>query len=260
MHIFDRANMNLNNKIAIVTGGSRGIGEAICYSYAKEGATVIVVSYKNEQLGQVIANKIIAGGGNAEALSCDIRNKDAISRLVEYVINKYNRIDIVVHSAGVLVLKPMEEQTLEDWDYVMDTNLKGPFLLSQAVIPYMKKQRYGKIIFISSLAAFKGGTPRTSYGASKGGLVGLAKAMVAELAEYNINVNCILPGNVATNMNLERRQCNPDLVESLRKRTPNGKAFMSPSDVTGAALYLASELSDAVNGIDLVIDNGLYAV
>ncbi len=148
--------MKLNDKIAIVTGGSSGIGAAICHAYAKEGATVIIINKNNPKNAIETANKIKQNGGSAQAKQCDISNQADVNELINQVIDEYGRIDILVNNAGTLVFKNFEDHTIDDWDYVINVNLKGAFLISQAVVPYMKKQHYGKIIFISSLAAIRG--------------------------------------------------------------------------------------------------------
>lgn len=247
--------MRLKDKIAIVTGGSQGIGEAISYAYAKEGATVIIVNKNNPTSGKNIAAKIIDMGGRAEAIICDVANEESTQHLIETIIKKYGRIDILVNNAGVVVFKNFEEQTLDDWNHVMDINLKGPFLLCRAAIPYMKKQKYGKIIFVSSAAATMGYSGVAPYSASKGGLLAMARTMVAELAQYNINVNSISPATTATPINQEVRD-NPDFIESLTRNTPTGIPYMQPEDIAGAAVFLASEESKTIHGLDLKIDSG----
>ncbi len=251
--------MKLQNKIAIITGGSSGIGASICHAYAKEGATIIVVNKNDPHSGIKVADQIKASGGNAEAILCDVTQENQVMQLIDKVNRKYQRIDILVSNAGVVVFKKIEEQTLDDWDYVINTNLKGPFLLAKAVTPYMKQQKSGKIIFISSIGSFLGSKVRAPYGASKAGILGLAKSLVVELAEYNINVNCILPGNVATNINIKRRS-EPGHMEMIKNKTPSGIAYMEPDDITGAAIFLASEDAKAIHGTNLIIDNGLSSI
>jgi len=250
--------MKLKDKIAIITGGSRGIGAAICHAYAKEGATVIIVNKNHPEKGVEIEKQIKDEGGLAHAIACDITNKDSVIKLVQQVISEYTRIDILVNNAGTLIFKKFEEHTLEDWDFVMDTNLKSAFLLSQAVIPHMKKQHYGKIIFISSLAAIRGVGGAAAYSASKGGTLAMAKSMVAELASFGININLITPGFTATPMNQELR-ADPDFMQQI-KPTPSGHHVMQPDDLTGAAIFLASEDSKTIHGLDLIVDGGVAAV
>lgn len=250
--------MKLKSRIAIVTGGSRGIGAAICHAYAKEGATVIVVNKNHPEKGIEVAKKIKEEGGQAEAIACDLVDPNAVQNLIHQVIQKYKRIDILVNNAGTLIFKNFEDHSLEEWDFVMDTNLKSAFLLSRAVIPYMKKQHYGKIIFISSLAAIRGVGGAAAYSASKGGILALAKSMVAEIASFGINVNLITPGFTATPMNQELRD-DPNFMKQI-KPTPSGQHVMQPEDLAGAAVYLASEDARTVHGLDLIVDGGVAAV
>ena len=251
--------MKLNEKIAIVTGGSQGIGEAICYAYAKENATVIVVNKNHPESGIRVADKINKEGGKAEAVVCDVTDINSVKKLIEYISDKYNRIDILVNNAGVVVFKKIEDQTLDDWNYVIDTNLKSAFLMSQAVIPLMKKQNNGKIIFVSSVAGSIGFATVAPYSASKGGMLAMAKTMVAELAPYNINVNSISPGNTETPINQQLRN-NSDFVKMLAQRTPSGRSYMKPQEIAGAAVFLASEDAKAVHGLDLIVDDGWCAI
>ncbi len=250
--------MKLKNKIAIVTGGSGGIGAAISYAYAKEGATVIIVNKNNPENGIRVANKIRQDGGISQAICCDINNYDSIQNLIQQVIEQHNHIDILVNNAGTLIFKKFEEQTVEEWDVTMNTNLKSAFLLSQTVVPYMKKQNYGKIIFISSLAAIRGVSGAVAYSASKGGILAMAKSMVAELAHFGININLITPGFTATPMNQGLH--NDQYFMQQIKPTPSGEHVMKPDDITGAAVYLASEDSKNVHGLDLIVDGGVAAV
>lgn len=251
--------MRLNNRIAIITGGSQGIGEAICYAYAKEGAVVIITNKNNPEVGIRVATNINDNGGKAEAISCDVADINSVRCLIDNVTNKYGRIDILVNNAGVVVFKKIEDQTLDDWNYVIDTNLKGAFLMSQAVVPIMKKQNSGKIIFVSSVAGSIGFATVAPYSASKGGMLAMAKTMVAELAQHNINVNSISPGNTETPINQQLRD-NSEFVEMLAQKTPSGNAYMKPQEIVGAAVFLASDEAKAVHGLDLIVDNGWCAI
>jgi NAD(P)-dependent dehydrogenase (short-subunit alcohol dehydrogenase family) len=246
--------MMLNDgKIAIVTGGSQGIGEAICHAYAKNGATVIVVNKNHPENGRKVASSIQNEGGQAEAITCDITDEQAIRSLIKEILAKYGRIDILVNNAGTAVFKQFEEQTLDDWNLVMDINLKGAFLLSREVIPYMKRQQYGKIIFVASIAATVGFATIAPYSASKGGMLAMAKSMVTELSSYNINVNVISPGSTITQLNKPFLD-NPIFIDKIAKRTATGHP-MQPRDIAGAAVFLASDEANAIHGLDLVVDN-----
>lgn len=251
--------MRLKDKIAIITGGSSGIGEAICHAYAKEGATVIVVNKNNPQEGVKVADAIKRSGGKAEAVVCDVANPEQVMHLIQQVMARHGRIDIVVNNAGVLVIKSLEEHTLADWDLLMDVNLKGPFLLSRAVAPIMKQQKYGKMIFVSSVAAVIGHAGIVGYCATKGGILAMAKSLVAELAPFGINVNLLSPGYTATAIN-QQTWSDPEAVKAIAAKTPSGVAFMKPQDMSGAAVYLASDDSRMVHGLDLLVDNGLSVI
>ena len=251
--------MRLKDKIAIVTGGAQGIGEAICCAYANEGAKVIIVDKCDPKVVAKVINTIKQSGGHAEAITCNVADINSIRNLIEIISVKYGRIDILVNNAGVVVFKNFEDQTEEDWDFVVNTNLKGAFFMSQAVVPFMKQQHDGKIIFIASIAGSKGFATIAPYSASKGGLLAMAKTMVAELAPHGINVNSISPGNTATPINQSLRN-NPEFVRNLVQTTPSGRAYMAPHDLAGAAIFLASDEAKAVHGLDLIVDDGRCAI
>lgn len=177
---------------------------------------------------------------------------------MQAVAQQYGRIDILVNNAGTLIFKNFEDHTLEEWDFTMNTNLRSAFLLSKAVVPMMKTQHSGKIIFISSLAAIRGVGGAAAYSASKGGILALAKSMVAELAVYGININLITPGFTATPMN-QALHDDPHFIRQI-KPPPSGTLMMEPKDIAGAAVYLASEEAKMVHGLDLIVDGGVAAV
>ncbi len=245
--------MKLKNKVAIVTGGSKGIGTAICEAYAKEGAVVIVVNKHDPATGIAVAKEIQQTGYQAEAIQCDITNEIAVNSLVHQVLQKYQHIDILVNNAGLAVFKNFEDQTLDDWNFVMDTNLKSAFLMSRAVVPFMKQQKHGKIIFIASIAATVGFATIAPYSATKGGMLAMAKSMVVELSRYNINVNSISPGTVDTPGN-QTFLTDPEFLKGIAARTASGMP-MQPKDIAGAAVFLASDDANAIHGLNLIVDN-----
>ncbi len=250
--------MKLKNKIAIITGGSRGIGAAISNAFAKEGATVIIINKNTPSDADKLVTQIKKIGGYAEAMTCDISDPIALDETVNAVLEKYKHIDILVNCAGVLRFKSLEDHTIEDWNFVINVNLTGPFLLARAIAPHMKKQRYGKIIFISSLAAIRGVAGAISYSASKGGVLAMAKSLVAELASFGINVNTISPGFTATPMNQLLRD-DPNFIAQIKK-PPTNNSYMQPADLVGAATFLASDDSNCVHGLDLIVDDGATTV
>lgn len=251
--------MKLKDKVAIVTGGSQGIGEAICCAYAREGATVAVVNSRRPELGQAVAKKIVENGGTAEALQCDVSKRDECQALVRDVAAAFGTVDILVSNAGIMINKAIEEYGEGEWDSIIDVNLKGSFLMAQAVVPLMKAKRYGKIIFVASIAGTHAFPNAVPYCASKGGVVMLARALSAEIAKYGINVNSLSPGNTATPLNLHLQR-KPEFVKLLASYTPTGRAYISTEEMAGAAVFLASEDARAIHGVDLIVDDGWCAM
>lgn len=246
--------MKLKDRVAIVTGASQGIGEAICHAYAREGAKVVIVN-RNRDTGQAVADKIRDNGGTAKALQCDVSIRDECHAVVRNVLKEFGTVDICFNAAGIMINKSMEEYSEDEWNAVINTNLKGSFLMSQAVVPIMKEKRYGKIIFTASIAASTAFPNAVPYCASKGGVLMLMKSLSAEIAQFGINVNCISPGNTATPLNAHLR-ADPEFVKLMESRTPTGRGYIAPEEMAGAAVFLASEDSTAVHGLDLIVDDG----
>ena len=250
--------MKLEGKVAIVTGGSQGIGRAVAKAYAREGARVVVVNAGNPERGQEVADEIEAEGGTACSIRADVTSKAELDSLVEQVVERYGTVDILFQAAGMMINKPVEEYTEEDWDRTIDVNLKGSFLSAQAVIPLMKEKGSGKIIMIASIAGTRAFPNSVPYCASKGGVLMIAKALAAEIAKDGINVNAISPGNTATPLN-QHLQDDPEFVKLLESKTPTGRAYISTDEMAGAAIFLASDDASAVHGLDLIVDDGWAA-
>jgi len=246
--------MRLNNKVAIVTGGSMGIGEAICLAYGREGAKVAIVN-RTRETGEVVAQKVKDAGGTAQVFPCDVSKKAEVDSMVEGVIDSFGVVDILVGNAGIMINKPVEEYTENEWDRIIDVNLKGNFLLSQAVLPNMKKKKSGKIVYVASIAGTHAFPNALPYCASKGGVVMITKALAAEVAKDGINVNCISPGNTATPLN-QHLQDDPEFVKQMASYTPTGRAYISVEEIAGAAVFLASDEASAVHGLDMIVDDG----
>ena len=250
--------MKLKGKVAIVTGGSQGIGKAVAKAYAREGAQVAVVNAGNVERGQEVAREITGDGGTACAIRTDVTSKAEVAALVREVVDRYGTVDILFHGAGLMINKPVEEYTEEDWDRTIDVNLKGSFLMAQAVIPLMKAKRSGKLIFVASIAGTRAFPNAVPYCASKGGVLMIVKALAAEIAKDGINVNAISPGNTATPLN-QHLQDDPEFVKLLESKTPTGRAYISPDELAGAAVFLASDDARAVHGLDMIVDDGWAA-
>ncbi len=247
--------MRLKDKVAIVTGGSQGIGESIARAYGREGAKVVVVNSGRPERGVKVAGDIAAEAGTAVAKRANVADRGEMQSLVKDVVAEYGTVDILMHGAGVMINKPIEDYTEEDWDKMIDVNLKGAFLTAQAVVPVMKAAGSGKIIFIASVAATRAFPNSLPYCASKGGVLMVAKALASEIAKDGINVNAISPGNTATPLN-QHLQDQPEFVQMLESKTPTGRAYITTDEMAGAAVFLASEDANAVHGLDMVVDDG----
>ena len=250
--------MKLKGKVAIVTGGSQGIGKAVAHAYAREGAQVAVVNASNIERGQAVVDEIAAAGGTACSIRADVTSSADVDALVGEVVDRSGTVDILFQAAGLMINKPVEEYTEEDWDRTIDVNLKGSFLVAQAVTPVMRANRGGKIVLVASIAGSRAFPNSVPYCASKGGVLMLVKALAAELAKDGINVNAISPGNTATPLN-QHLQDDPEFVRLLESKTPTGRAYISTEELAGAAVFLASEDAAAVHGLDLIVDDGWAA-
>ena len=248
--------VDLEGKTAIVTGAGKGIGKEIAISLAESGAKIIAMSRTENDL-QILQEEISSKGGECVVETCDISNVSQIQEKIAGLSEKVDRIDILVNSAGVNVTTNALDVTEEAWDKVLDTNLKGTFFMSQAVAKQMIKHKKGKIINITSQMAFVGYYKRSAYCASKGGLTQAAKALSVELAQYNINVNCIAPTFINTPLTKPMFE-DEDFLNEVKSRSPLGRVG-EPKDVTGAVLFLASDSSDLMTGSTVLVDGGWVA-
>ena len=247
--------MKLADRVAIVTGGSQGLGEVIARRYAAEGASVAIVNRTHIDKAQAVVADIERAGGRAASFPADTGLVPEIQRVVGEVIDRFGTVDILVNNAGITRTKPFETLTEEDWDSQLDVNLKGPFFLVQAVAPEFKRKRRGKVINIASTAGVVALENESAYCASKGGLIALTRALCVELAPFGINVNALSPGWFATAMN-EPLLEDPDFAARLRSLTPTGQDLMPPEDLGGTAVFLASDDSNAIHGANIVVDAG----
>lgn len=244
---------NLSEKNAIVTGSGRGLGKGMALALARAGANIGLISRTEEELKQV-SEEISTLSKSSYYQAMDVRNTDSIHHFVHQFVVKYGAIDILVNAAGLNVRTPFLEITDEDWELVMDVNLKSVLKVSQSVIPHMQKSKKGKIINIASLTSEIGISAMATYGASKGGVSQLTKAMAVEFAPDGIQVNAIGPGYYHTKMtdsvfNDEQRK------DWLLSRIPM-KRTGTPEDLAGAAIFLASSASDYITGQTIYVDGG----
>jgi len=250
------ASLSLEGKVVIVTGGGTGIGRSIALEFAKAGADVVVTSRKLANLKKV-ADEVRALGKRSLAVPVDITKKTEIDNLVQRVMDEFGSIDILVNNAGTIIRASLLEHSEEDWDTVLDTNLKGYYLCSQAVGTRMVEQKKGNIINIASLRAITAAPGRASYCVSKAGVPMLTRVLALELAPYNIRANCIAPGWVKTDIN-KALWGNPETYKQITAEIPMGR-WAEPSDIAGVALFLASDVSSYITGHTIVVDGGQLA-
>jgi NAD(P)-dependent dehydrogenase (short-subunit alcohol dehydrogenase family) len=248
----------LEGQTAIVTGGNRGIGRAIVERFAAEGAEVMVVG-RNEETVAATVSALEASGGAAFGHPADVTSADALRGIVAAATGRWERIDVLVNNAGIGLERPFLEIPEEDWDLVIATNLRAPFLLSQLVAREMAKAGRGAIVHIASIDASGGDGPYASYNASKAALLGLNRTMALELGPLGIRVNCVSPGFTHTDMTEEAVP--PELMDYLLHRFDRVpmRRLVRPEEIAAACAFLASDDASAVTGIDLTVDCGLTA-
>ena len=246
---------NLEQKVAIVTGGNGGIGNGIARGFASMGANVAIVA-RNCRKTEAASNEIKKSYGvRCLGLTCDVTDEKAVQQMAQSVHGEWGRIDILVNNAGINIRKLPQDYEACDWDQVLAGNLRSAFLCSKWVYPAMKAGGGGKIINIGSMTSIFGGAKLAPYGASKGGIVQLTRSLACAWAEENIQVNAILPGFIDTDLTRQARQDIPRLNETVVARTPTGR-WGEPHELQGAAIFLASRASDFVTGIGLPVDGG----
>ncbi|MFQ5997530.1 MAG: SDR family NAD(P)-dependent oxidoreductase [Dehalococcoidales bacterium] len=249
MKVFD-----LSQKVAIVTGGNQGIGFAIAQALATAGATVVIANRRATE-GEKAVESLRKEGLNAMAIPTDVTSIPSVEALVAKVISDFGKIDILVNNAGFMVRKPIEEITEEDWDNVINVNLKAMFFCSQLVGKEMIRNKKGRIINISSLRSQKMAPNRSVYAISKGGVTNVTRVFAYEWGKHNITVNAIAPGTIITDFNRQHFEDHPDELAEIVKSIPRGRAG-NPSDCVTAALFLASDASDFVTGQTVFADGG----
>lgn len=248
-HLFD-----LTEKIALITGGSRGIGKQIVKTYAAQGATVIIASRNADDCNK-IAQEVMQEGGKAMAIRCDLANLDDIANMYKQVVDAFGKLDILVNNAGVSITKPSINITKEDWDTTFDINSRGLFFSCQEAAKIMIEQGKGKIINVSSIGGIKTFKRIAPYGASKAAVIHLTKSLASEWARYGILVNGIAPGLISTDINTEEI-ADERLLQKMLKMIPL-RHLGQPSDIAAMALYLGSDVSNFMTGQTISIDGGV---
>lgn len=246
--------MSLDGKIALVTGGSRGIGRAVCLKLAAHGATIGINYVSNATAAEEVLAEIIAQGGKGFVCGFDVADSKAVQKAIKELTAEQGGLDILVNNAGIARDGLMARMKDDEWDAVLNTNLKGAFTCSKAAMRGMIKKRWGRIINITSVIGFLGNAGQVNYASAKAGLVGLTKSMARELAGRQITVNCVAPGYIVTDMTADLAE---ELQEKIISTIPLG-TLGRPEDVAGAVAYLASEESGYMTGQTLHVNGGMY--
>ena len=244
--------MLVEDKVAIITGGARGIGKEIARVFAKEGANICICDVDEQMLDETV-KELQSLGRQAIGLKVDVTNFSQVEEMAQKVLDNFKKIDILINNAGITRDNLLLRMKEAEWDAVLNVNLKGTFNCTKAVSKVMVKQRSGRIVNIASIIGLIGNAGQSNYAESKGGIISFTKSVAKELASRNINVNAIAPGFIKTNMTAK---LSPELQESMSKMIPLNR-FGETSDVANVALFLVSELSDYITGHVIQVDGGM---
>jgi 3-oxoacyl-[acyl-carrier protein] reductase len=245
--------MHLDGKVTIVTGASRGIGRSVAIELAKLGAKVVINYAGNQAAAEEVKNLIVSAGGQAIVIKADVGNVEAVDAMVKETIDTFGKIDILVNNAGITRDNLLMRMKEDDWDAVMNINLKGVFVCTKAISRIMMKQRAGKIINMTSVVGLMGNAGQANYAAAKAGVIGFTKSMAKELASRGITVNAIAPGFISTDMTAVLSE---QVKKELAEKIPVGR-LGSPEDVAAAVAFLASDSANYITGQTLNVDGGM---
>jgi 3-oxoacyl-[acyl-carrier protein] reductase len=244
--------VDLSNQTALVTGASQGLGRAIALALATNGAKVACVARSAEKLAETVS-AISAAGGQAEAFPCDVKESAAVDALVDGLVEKWGKLDILVNNAGVTRDTLLPRMSDQEWDEVIDTNLRGSFLFARAASRHMMRARYGRIINISSVSGIMGNPGQTNYSASKAGLIGFTRSLSRELAGRKLTINAVCPGFIESDMT---KALGDAILDEVKKRIPAKRVGLA-EDVAACVLFLASPAACYVTGQVLTVDGGM---
>ena len=256
--------MLLSDKVAIITGGAKGMGSGMAVRFAEEGCTVAIADISMKEADDTLA-QMSKKGKNGLAIKCDVTDGEQVRDTVDQVFKKFGKIDILINNAGgITTTPPIEEMSEEEWDYIFKLNLKSDYLFCKYVVPHMKKRKYGKIINLSSVGAIQPPHHVIHYNTAKSGVIGFTLDLANALAPFNINVNVILPGPIRTSFYDKRigsmtEKEKDEFFAGLGKKVPLQRVG-TVDDIAGAALFLASELSSFITGVSLLVSGGIPLV
>lgn len=241
----------LKGKVAIITGGARGIGLAAVKKFLKEGASVVIFDISDEHGNQAVES--LKGSGDVSFKKVDTTNPDTVNAAVEDIIENFTKVDILINNAGITRDATIKKMTLADWQLVIDVNLTGVFNCTQAVVPYMIEQEQGVIINTSSVVGLYGNFGQVNYAATKSGLIGMTKTMAKELGKYNITVNAVAPGFIATEM---IKTIPEKVINLMVSKTPLAR-LGKPEDIANAYAFLSSDEASFISGTVLSVDGAV---
>lgn len=244
--------VNLSGKTAIVTGASQGLGKAVALALAANGARVACVARNVDKLNETV-QQARDTGGEAEAFACDVTDRESVDGLVDQVVEQWEKLDILVNNAGITRDTLLPRMSDEEWDAVINTNLRGCFLFARAASRYMMRARYGRIINMSSVSGLIGNPGQTNYSASKAGLIGLTRSLSRELAGRSVTVNAVAPGFIESEMTAALGEM---IINEAKKRIP-ARRLGTAEDVAAAVLFLAADAASYVTGHVLTVDGGM---
>lgn len=250
--VLDSIKVDLNGQVAVVTGASQGLGRAMAIALGLNGARVACLARNADKLADTVQT-IVDGGGQAEAFSCDVKSREAIDEVIEKVADDWGRLDIMVNNAGITRDTLLPRMTDDEWDDVIQTNLRGTFLFCRAASRFMMRARYGRIINIASVSGLIGNPGQTNYSASKAGMIGLTRSLSKELAGRKVTINAVAPGFIESDMT---KALGDAILDEVKKRIPAKRVGLA-DEVAAAVLFLASPAAAYITGQTLVVDGGM---
>lgn len=250
--VLDSIKVDLSGQVAVVTGASQGLGRAMAIALGLNGARVACLARNAEKLADTVQT-IVDAGGQAEAFSCDVKSREAIDEVIEKVADDWGRLDIMVNNAGITRDTLLPRMTDEEWDDVIQTNLRGTFLFCRSASRFMMRARYGRIINIASVSGLIGNPGQTNYSASKAGMIGLTRSLSKELAGRKVTINAVAPGFIESDMT---KALGDSILDEVKKRIPAKRVGLA-DEVAAAVIFLASPAAAYITGQTLVVDGGM---